>query len=291
MTHLMFSMVRDYLRAAAVLYGCIPLMTLFRIFSHHNGDQLTADVFCRLARAAQGPAEPFRIIGDDDIYRADLPVADTARCVVHRQYCYATWDALFTLMCSQEGKPTRLFTKEQMLLYARGDYIPDTPQNRDLAQVLGRYTQGPVPLPQILEQAVISARADDDAPAFLKQMQQLGCRFGTTEDRLLAAQSYQGVYETVPKPIHNGHSDQELRALLGEEKPLQRYFAWFCPGSRRDGFRLAPQWLAQEYPVTGITDHQRLLSRCMAEQTLPPRLLEPCFCGSGLNYEDCCGKR
>lgn len=286
-----FSLVRDYLRAAARLYGRIRLYALYCIFTHHNGGRVTAETFYRVARQAEGPNEIFRIIGDDDIYRADISVPDMDRWLVHRQYCYATWDSFFTLECNHQGKMIRLFSKDQMRVFAMSNYFPGTTQFRDLSDMLKAHSSGEFPLTVLVMQALALAESDCDAPTFLREMQRLGCRFGSMEDRLQAAYCYKGVYDTVPKPIHNGNSERELQILPITTNPLSRYYLWFCLPKEDDPFHLVPNGLTEVLPSTGKTEHQRFLDRCLQCQTLPPRLFDPCPCGSGLYYTDCCGKR
>ena len=132
---------------------------------------------------------------------------------------------------------------------------------------------------------------DYDAPGFLAEMQRVGCRFASLEDRQKLAQCYKAVFDTVPKAIHLGHSDLELLTDPHVEKPLKRYYLWFCPPKEDDGFHLDSPRLAEVLPSTGVTEHQRFLERCLQSQTLPTRLFDPCPCGSGLYYTDCCGKR
>ena len=285
------TLIPNYLRAAARLYGRIRLYSLYSIFTHHNGSILAPEAFYRMARQAETPYEIFRIIGDDDIYRADISVPDMDRWLVHRQYCYATWDAFFTLECNHQGKMIRLFPKDQMLAFAMSNYFPGTTQFRDLSDMLKVHSDGKLPLTVLVMQALTLAESDCDAPTFLKEMQLLGCRFGSMEDRLQAAYCYKGVYDTVPKPIHNGNSEQELKTLPIMTKPLERYYLWFCSPEKDDGFHLDPKRLIEVLPYTGKTEYQRFLDRCMQCQTLPPRLFDPCHCGSGLYYADCCGKR
>ena len=79
-------LILHYLQAASCIYGRMSLSKLYFIFSEHNPGLVTLDSFCRYAMHLQGPMEPFRIIGDDDIYRADISFADMDRWVVHRQY-------------------------------------------------------------------------------------------------------------------------------------------------------------------------------------------------------------
>ena len=285
------SLVQAYLQAAASLYGRIRLDALFNIFNHHNPGMVTADAFLQMAQEACASRKPFCIIGDDDIYRADISVRDMERWLVHRQYCYATWDGLLTLECSQEGKPVRLFSREEMLSHANPAYIPDTHPFCSLSQMLQNHTDGSVPLQQLLSQALALARNDCDAPDFLKEMQRLGCRFGSLEDRIQAACCYKGVYDTVPKPIHNGYSERELQTLPIGTKPLKRYYLWFCPPIEDDGFHLESARLMENVPNTGQTEYQRFLYRCTQDRTFPARMFDPCQCSSGLYYTDCCGKR
>ena len=287
----MINIIPHYLRAAACLYGRIRLGTLYAIFTHHNGGSVSLDLFCQTALQAQSPIEPFRIIGDDDIYRGDISVPPPERLVVHKQYCYATWDELFTLECSHKDKAIHLFPRQTFLNYANPDYVPDLPQVQSLRYMLQQHTQNKVPFEQILRNALLLAQNDYDAPSFLQEMQRLGCKFGNLEDRLLSAYCYKGIYDTIPKPVHNGNSELELHTLPIARKPLKRYYLWFCPPDEDDGFHLFADRLKEDVPYTGITELQRFLDRCMTSHSLPSRLYDPCFCGSGLYYTDCCGKR
>ena len=284
-------LIRQYLRAAARLYGRIRLYTLYCIFTHHNGGKISAETFYARAREAEAPYETFRIIGDDDIYRADISVPDMDRWVVHRQYCYAIWDEFFTLERNHEGKRIRMFSKEQMLSYADPTYIPQTPQVCELGQVIQSFSDGRLPQPQILQLALALAENDYNAAVFLRQMEQMGCRFATDRDRRRAVHCYKQVYDTVPKSVHNGNSEEELRTVLKLPDPLKRYYLWFCPPTRKETFYEKVRWMEAELPTTEGAQFQRFMERCLQAQTLPPRLFAPCHCGSGLYYADCCGKR
>ena len=284
-------LILHYLQAASWVYGRMPLSKLYFVFSEHNSSLISLEAFCHYAMHLQSPTEPFRIIGDDDIYRADISFPDIERWVIHRQYCYATWDELFALERSQEGKIPRLYPREVFLQYADPEFIPDTPQIQGLKYMLQQHSDGRVPLPVILRSALQLARDDCDAAPFLKEMQRLGCRFGNLEDRLLAVHTYKSVYETVPKPILNGNTELDMDVLPITMGPRLRYNSWSCTPKEGNNFHIQPEKLLDDVPFAGETEHQAFLNRCLQANSLPCRLLEPCFCGSGLCYADCCGKR
>ena len=184
-----------------------------------------------------------------------------------------------------------LLPKEEMLSYADPTYVPHTPQMCELGRLLQKHSDNQLPLSQILRQAFLLARDDCNAVTFLEEMQRLGCRFGSLESRTEAVNCYKKVYDTVPKPIHNGNTELEIRTVLKLRKPLQRYYLWYCTPTQKDSFYDGLQRGAVQLPSTGITEHQRFLDRCLQSQTLPTRLFDSCPCGSGLYYTDCCGKR
>lgn len=285
------NLIFHYLQAASCIYGRMPLSELYAFFDQHNPGLATLDDFCRCALTLRRPMESFRIIGDDDIYRRDISVADGDRWVVHPQYCYGTWDELLALERSQEGKLSRFYPREVFLQYADPGFIPDTAQIQGLKYMLQQHSHGRVPLQTILRSALQLARDDCDGARFLNEMQRLGCRFGDLEDRLLAVHTYKSVYETVPKPILNGNTELDMEALpVGKESRL-RYDSWSCAPKEGLNFRYRPEKLLDDVPFTGETQHQAFLRRCQQSISLPCRLLEPCFCGSGLCNADCCGKR
>ena len=284
-------MILHYLQAAACIYGRISLQKLYFIFSEHNPGLITLNTFCRCAMGLQNRNEPFRIIGDDDIYRRDIDVSDVDRWVVHPQYCYATWDELFALERSQEGKIARFYEREDFLQYANPQFIPDTPQIQGLKYMLKQHSDGRVPLDEILRSALQLAMDDCDAAPFLKEMQRLGCRFGNLEDRMMAAHIYKSVFETVPKPVLNGNTELDMDVLPIAMEPRHRYDSWSCTPREGEPFHIRPEQLLDNVPFTGETQHQAFLRRCLQENSLPCRLLEPCFCGSSLDAMDCCAKR
>ena len=135
-------------------------------------------------------------------------------------------------------------------------------------------------------------RDDVTANQFLMEMQRLGCCFGNLQDRRNAVQIYQAVYNVVPKAIHSGNSEQELKTLpIPEAQKRQRYYLWFCPPKEDAHFDATPEELLKDAPYTGQTKRAGFLDRCMADSTLPQRLYDLCQCGSELYYCDCCGKR
>lgn len=284
-------LIQMYLRAAACLYGCIKLESLHSIFCMQNPPIPLAQ-FYSLARKAENPAEIFRLIGDHDIYDRQIPVNIAELLVVHRQYCYATWDELLTLQRSHEGKPVRILPKGTFLHYASLRYIPDSPEIRALGNLLGKYADGCLPLHHILREAVWLARKDCTAANFLAEMQRLGCDFGDLPNRRQAVDLYTQVYNTVPKDIHNGNTECELRSLpIDPQLKGQRYYLWFCHPKENTGLDVSQQeWMAS-VPFTGKTLRQAFEERCMASTQLPCRFYDLCFCGSGLFHCDCCGKR
>ena len=287
----LFIIVRNYLRAAAYLYGMISLKELYGIFSLYN-PRIPTDVFFDTVCEVYSPVEPYFLIGDDDIYDQSVWVHLEDRLVVHRQYCYATWDALFTLEQMQEGKSIRIFPEEEFLRYADPDYVPDLPQIQALSDMIGAHLRGPIPQKQVLAEAVWCARDDVTANQLLMEMQRLGCCFGNLQDRRNAVQIYQAVYNVVPKAIHSGNSEQELKTLpIPEAQKRQRYYLWFCPPKEDAHFDATPEELLKDAPYTGQTKRAGFLDRCMADSTLPQRLYDLCQCGSELYYCDCCGKR
>lgn len=293
MKHNIYNLVLTYLRAAAQLFGCIELQEIYAIFTQHNPGLLTARDFYRIARAVERDREIFRIIGDDDIYTHSTQVRNGKRLVVHKRYCYATWDEFFLLEVNHEGKPLRRFSKEEMLAYGDTFYTPDSPQVDHLRQMLEEHAPEGVDVEDLVHEALNLARDDCDIADFLHEMQRLGCSFGSFRDRVQAVSCFGEVFNTVPKPSLRGHTEEEMRRLPLQPESKQKHrhlmdhlcrdcYAEFCETVRK---------LQEDAPYCGETQYGSYLNRCIMEQDLPPPLFEPCPCGSRLYYADCCGKR
>ena len=284
------SMLYRYMQGAVRVYGIIPVNTLWEIFSWQCHEMTLEDFYSLVKRTEVfcGGVDLVTIgdlLGTDEENPYEDVIADS--CLVQ-----TTWDHYFDMCMSHEDLPVRVFSQEEILSYADETYAPKTAENLALAD----YLQGRSPYYdgwRLAIEATHQARLDTPAKDCMFELQRMGAVFYDLEDRLLFANLYRQVFDTTPKQIHNGHTEQELHSFpLGDMRKKQRIVAWFCAPSGKD--RFMPEdvnQMLQDASCRPESARTKWWQECYWGSELPQGLLEPCACGSGLSFEDCCAKR
>lgn len=283
-------MLHRYMQSAARVYGIIPVSALWEIFTSQCQDISLEEFYSQLKHTVVfcGGVELVTIgnlLGTNEEDPAEDVIADS--CLVQ-----TTWDRYFDMCMSHEDLPIRAFSQEALLAYADEDHAPRTAENLAMADFLhGRsphYSGW-----ELAVEAAHQARLDTPALECMWELQRMGAVFHDLDDRLQFARIYRQVFDTTPKQIHNGHTEQELKALsLGDQRRKQRIVAWFCAPNGKD--RFLPEdvtRMEKNAPCRPESARKKWWDECWWDSKLPQGLLEPCSCGSGLCYEDCCAKR
>ena len=129
--------VRKYFRAAANLYGIVPLVELWRIYNSQN-EPITADQILTLA-AIFDIEEPFlTVIGPEDF--DDEAEEDPSKLLVVASYLLEEDDDDFLeLLKGQQGKPYKIFPKAEFLKYEDECYFPETFHSLAMRDYLRRH--------------------------------------------------------------------------------------------------------------------------------------------------------
>lgn len=283
-------MLQTYMQAAARIYGLLQVKTLWDIFCWQVKDLPLEEFYTLLKRAVTfcGGVELVKIgdlLGNDESDPNEDVIADS--CLVQ-----TTWDRYFDICMAHEELPVRVFSQEDMRSYANEDFAPETAENLALAEFLQNRSPHYDGWALAVE-AAHQARLDANAKDCMWELQRMGAVFGDLEDRLQFARLYRQVFDTTPKQIHNGHTEQQLEELpICNWRKKQRMIAWFCAPSTKD--RFLPQdmsELLQDAACRPESNRKKWWNECWWDSHLPQGLLTPCYCGSGLNFEDCCAKR
>ena len=245
------------------------------------------NTFLRCIQSLETPKASFRLLSDQHIFSSDAPAENWF--LADRTLTYAIWDPLFTLDAAQEDIPLRRLPKEEFLFYSAAFYHPSAETERMYAYLAKEVVYSD---PQaLLEETALQAIEDSNADTCLQELQRMGAAFGDLPQRREFIRLYRGIYDTVRKPSLRGHTEQELAQLSLPQHIKQRhFFAWFC--SPTEKYRpISDAILLQNTNFSGSSLRRQARENAMRSPNLPPRLYEPCPCGSGLYYEHCCGKR
>lgn len=279
-----------YLTAAVRLYGVVPLEELWKIYNRQN-EHMEFWQFVFYAKMAAREPGPFILVGDQEFTGDGIPCTIERIDVVDKSYVACVWDEYLDLLEYHKDLPIRVFSREQYYAYAKEDYIPDTPQNRALAKWLENRSDSCSGI-ELAREAVRQAERDASAAQCLQELQRMGAKFGDLADRKSFLRCYRTVYDTTPKGVHYGHTEQELRKLpISELRKRQRIIAWWCAPAQRDPFFADDNQLMQDQTFRKVSRRLEKRTELHSRRDLPPAMLDECPCGSGLCYEICCGAR
>lgn len=277
-----------FLKAAAQLYGQIPLPELLGLYNGYY-TAMDADTFLRSAQALIDPHSPFLLLNEQHILSANEMPNDWK--LVDRHFAYAIWDALFTLEYAQEGIPLCRLSHAEFLRYADVPYDPAAIETSPMYDYLEKEVRYPYGLQALLEETILQAISDNLASTCMQELQRMGAVFGDLQKRREFVRLYQDIYNTVRKPSLRGHTEQELMQLPLPQHIKQRYIlAWFCPPTKKRR-PISDAVLLQNAEFCGASMRQMAYENAMQSQNLPPPLYAPCPCNSGIVYAHCCGKR
>ena len=279
-----------YLAAATRLYGAVPLEELWKIYNLQNTPMAFYEFVVQAKRDANTPGS-FILVGDQEFTGGGIPCSIERIDVVDKSCVDCLWDPYLDLLEAHKDLPIRVFSKAEYFAYAKEDYIPDTPQNRALAMWLENRSENYSGC-ELAKEAVRQAEQDASAAKCLQELQRMGAKFGDLADRKNFLRCYRMVYDTTPKGIHYGHTEQELRKLpITEQRKRQRIIGWWCAPSLRDPFFAEDSVLMQDQPFQTESERMKKRAWLHTRRELPPAMMDECHCGSGLCYEVCCGAR
>ena len=261
-------LIHRYMDAAARVYGIISLAKLHKVYNQQN-DPVDAMAFIKAAALIAH--------GDNDyevLERTDLPTNTEEEILeageIIADYLLAEdpdWE-IPLLRKQQKGKEYKIFPKDEFLRFAEPGYYPSTPARTAMLKYLRRREPNLSLLADdfctcIQEIIVINAPMQE----VINIVESEGLVFNKHLDIGEFAALYQNLNNSTHKHANCGYTPNELFAVRSEEK------------------------LSERIALIG----QMSLFDELAEKTKPtilgkPSYNDPCPCGSGKTYKNCCGK-
>lgn len=212
--------IRKYLSAAASLYGLLPVEELLEIYNSQNPPMEEQSFMLVLA------VIDMDMQAGDNFLIVDIPGVKFDKS--HPAKCYQVATIMLLdnleqgirqLSRQQNGKPLKIFPKEEFLRFADETYFPDTPQKAAMLQYLHATTN----LPQggvkdccvDLQQLIV-----EDCPLknLLKYFDETEIVDGEKWDAVEFAQLIQDLNNHTHKHSNRGYTPVEKREILSKEK-------------------------------------------------------------------------
>lgn len=212
--------IRKYLKAAASLYGLLPIEELLGIYNSQN-PPMEEQSFMLALMAIDMDAQL-----EDNFLIVDIPGArfdksHPAKCcqVATIMLLDDLEQGIWELSRQQKGKPLKILPKEEFLRFADETYFPDTPQK----DAMLRYMRAATNLPQRdvkdccmdLQQLFV-----EDCPLknILKYFDAAEIVDGKKWDVVEFARLFQNLNNNTHKHSNRGYTPVEMQEILAKEK-------------------------------------------------------------------------
>ena len=270
-----FQTIHDYFDAASNLYARIPLRMLYKIYNSQN-PPVSQEDFLAAAEIISHERNHYSVLRPD-VFHEDAGASQPMDQELVAEHLYAVDDEdYYILEQKQEGKPWYIPGREEFLKYTDSFYTEKSPQFLALADFL-RSTQRKLHCPplEVAEELADLFRMDIPLPNVVDDGQRLGVRFRYPQDFRTYLQLCLDLSQHTRRYSHRGHTPAELGLPQQsiEEAMKEVPFDTDC----RDPFDKA-----------GAALRTNIMGP--ATVTGKPAKNDPCPCGSGRKYKNCCGK-
>lgn len=297
-----FRSLRKYFSAAANLYGAVSLKQVWQIVEGQNADKFDADSFKGFAKLAMHESEGYELI-DVKALRGQGKEEDILEYLLVDAALLEEPHRLEELVEAVMEQPTYYLpkTKKGLLSFAEADYVEKTkPLDALLAALEGQKEEEQVmeALTMLSNQVRKDIVEGQDASSFLKEK-----GLQADEDLVFAfvqnlrKQSLQG-FSTVEKGKDNSKPAKKAaksvkKSSSTQEKKMAQSSEKKAESSIKESSKTVTLTLPNAF-------ERKLRQELWQAQRKPAKVPvrsfkvgrnEPCICGSGKKYKNCCGKK
>lgn len=264
--------LRKYFNAMANLYGVITLRDAYGIISSQSPKLVTEAEFLAFAEIARHECENYFILGDDEIYEKGNLKSPFEREIIDTMLFHEDAEQYFQTKKSQQGKPRYVPDKQQLLCYNDGLYCEETPAFAALKDFLHtRLDLTEIEKRHVLAEVLLGSRyIQGDFTTVMENLNEMGIVFKRTADFQKFAELHQQFHNTMRMQCNCGHTPEELSQMLPPEKRIPRDIS-LGPNLR--------QLIADAEKDSKKNEKAKKVERN-----------DPCPCGSGKKYKNCCGR-
>lgn len=300
-------LLRKYFNAMANLYGIIPISKAKEIIFSLSPKLVTEDEFSAFAEIARHEREGYYIMRIDELYAKVPPTESLDPEIIDIDLLDDSRDDDIDLFAqtreNQQDKPYYVPDKSHLLAYADPCYCEDRPEKDAillfLKEQLGLKDRK-------LENALLflfyNARSiSGSMENVLSHFEKTGIDFRSEQKLRRFLELYRKFSNTTRMPCNRGHTPDELIQLT----PPEERFKSLSLGPNIRKFLQSGEWNLEDFRKMVLTtpmpsesmrmDLLKQLAEIQASAPQPetPKKVgrnDPCPCGSGKKYKNCCGK-
>ena len=215
--------LRNYMNAAANLYGLIALDELYALYNSQNPKMDTVPFLTAVAVIDHTEDNPFLVLARTDDLPATVEEALQSLEIVSDLWLEDPAWNIKELRRMQKGKPLKILPKEEFLQFADPAYFPKTTQRSAMIQYLRQFSSL---LPVSAEEycSLIQSAIVIDAPlqAVLSRLIKDGLTSHKNWDLGDLSMLYQDLNNHTHKHANRGYTPKELCLLLGQGQKLKK---------------------------------------------------------------------
>lgn len=299
-------LLRKYFGAMANLYGIISIPKAKEIIFSLSPKLVTEDEFAAFVEIARHECEHYYILRLDEIYTKVPPTESRELEIIHvdlLEDSNPSVDLFAKTRQCQQGKPYYMPDKEHLLAYEDPFYCENTPEKAALL----RFMEKQLGLSdEKLENALVSLLRDirsvtGSLEKAMSNFEQAGISFRSEWELNRFVELYSNFSNNTRMPCNRGFTpDEIMRTIPPEERFKSLSLGPNIRKSLQNGeidledFR--KQVLTMDMPSEALrADLLKQLAdiKSSAPQKEEPKKVgrnDPCPCGSGKKYKQCCGK-
>ena len=293
-----FRTLRKYFNAMANLYGVIPVKKAYEIISEQSSSLVTKDEFAAFAEVARHEDECYYILGRDELSAGESTgtIWDCEIIDVMLIDKYDGLDFYNETKDIQKSKPYYIPAKAQLLKYSDPFYFEETPELIAARSFFeSRLKLSPDDVKYAVEQTASSVRyIDSDLSEVIDSLHDMEIDFRFKADIDRFADIYEALSNAANMQCNRGYSNNEIIRIQPQKaQEVQSAFADSFPASVQTNASNAglPDILAAMDAMDSSFDESiiQMLSAAK-QQTKRVGRNDPCPCGSGKKYKNCCGR-
>jgi hypothetical protein len=309
-------LLHRYFDAMAGLYQVIPLETAYEIIKSQNMNFISKGKFAEFSNIARREKHRYFILGLEDLYLNEKTEKDIEREIVHEDLVDFDLDYYYHVAEGQQGKPYHVPLKKELLRYSEPFYEEETEHTRAMLRFIKnelKYEDGSAPDDEtaegVLSDFIVIIRASGPEPLetlkdIMYVIERMKLAFENEGKAHEFIKLYNNFYNNTRLPINRGHTPGEISEIEKLEGGIPKtvQFGPKLIQQLRDGEwdmdELRKMLMGMDYPseelrietLRKLEDIDNEIASSKAGAAVKPGRNDPCPCGSGEKYKNCCGR-
>lgn len=210
--------IEDYFRAAARLYGIVPLRKMLEIYNRYNSP-LTEELFLQAAEILRHDFQMYSILNcEASLLKNHAPMESMLDWEIVAAYLYEDESGYFDSFVQAQGEiPFKRFSKKEFLAYSDYHYLPKKGYVKVLREYLTEKLESQSAAENYLRCMFDLTMQDVIMEDILDICAEWGYYPDTPKERRRFETVYLEMERHIPKAIYRGHSEAEMEKMMHRE--------------------------------------------------------------------------